>query len=84
MSEEYPGYVVVQPGEEIEPWWPWIDCWSCFGEGEHADCFEEFACIDPESGCDSCLTRCDICKGAGGWFMKPAEDVPQQAAKGDG
>jgi len=45
----------------------WIDCWQCGGEGELADCWEEYACVDPESGCDLCLRRCDVCRGKGGW-----------------
>lgn len=36
-------------------------CWNCGGEGFVADCFEEYACVDPESGCDLCMRRCDIC-----------------------
>lgn len=37
------------------------DCWQCGGEGWIANCFEEFACLDPEGGCDDCLRPCDIC-----------------------
>lgn len=37
------------------------DCWNCGGEGYVFNCFEEFACIDPEGGCDLCMRRCDIC-----------------------
>jgi len=48
------------PGEIIE-------CWNCAGEGFVSSCFEEFACVDPESGCDDCTRRCDICGGKGGW-----------------
>lgn len=54
-------------GADIPDWAPWIDCWQCGGEGETADCWEEFACIDPESGCADCRRRCDICHGKGGW-----------------
>lgn len=36
-------------------------CPNCGGAGYVADCFEEFACIDPESGCDDCMRRCDWC-----------------------
>lgn len=46
---------------------PWIDCWQCAGEGVIYSCFEEYACVDPESGCDECESRCDICRGKGGW-----------------
>lgn len=41
------------------------DCWQCGGEGVTYDCFEEFACIDPEGGCDECERRCDVCNGKG-------------------
>lgn len=37
------------------------DCWNCGGEGFVSNCFEEFACIDPEGGCDLCTKRCDVC-----------------------
>lgn len=44
----------------------WVECWQCGGEGFVANCWEEYACIDPEGGCDECLQRCDICYGDGG------------------
>lgn len=37
------------------------DCPECGGEGYVADCFEEFACVDPESGCEECTRRCRGC-----------------------
>jgi hypothetical protein len=37
------------------------DCPNCGGEGFVADCFEEWACLDPEGGCDLCTHRCDWC-----------------------
>ena len=37
------------------------DCQECGGEGYTYDCFEEFACIDPESGCEDCARRCGWC-----------------------
>jgi hypothetical protein len=37
------------------------DCWNCGGEGFVSNCFEEFACLDPEGGCDLCTKRCDVC-----------------------
>ena len=40
------------------------DCWQCGGEGLVSNCFEEFACLDPEGGCDLCTRRCDICNPA--------------------
>lgn len=44
-----------------------VECWNCHGEGIVYSCFEEFACIDPEGGCDDCVQRCDVCEGRGGW-----------------
>lgn len=44
-----------------------VECWNCGGEGFISSCFEEYACIDPESGCDDCIRRCDVCKGKGRW-----------------
>lgn len=38
------------------------DCWYCHGEGETSDCFEQFACIDPESGCADCRRPCPECR----------------------
>lgn len=37
-------------------------CWHCGGEGEISHCFEEFACIDPESGCSDCRRPCPECR----------------------
>lgn len=44
----------------------WVDCWSCFGEGAHEDCYEDTCvCIEPP-----CLwTRCDVREGKGGWEL---------------
>ena len=51
-------------------------CPNCGGEGYVYSCFEEFACIDPEGGCDLCMRRCDWCK--------PVKRSPvQQAAPSD-
>lgn len=36
-------------------------CYECGGEGFVSDCFEEWACVDPEGGCDLCTRRCDLC-----------------------
>lgn len=60
---------------------PWIDCWQCAGRGWAANCWEEFACMDPEEGCDDCIRDCDICKGRGGWWapgFEPSEE-PKEA-----
>lgn len=37
-------------------------CPNCGGEGVIYSCFEEFACVDPEGGCDLCERRCDWCR----------------------
>lgn len=37
-------------------------CWQCHGDGVVYDCFEEWACVDPEGGCDLCERRCDVCR----------------------
>lgn len=44
-------------------------CPNCGGEGWVSGCFEEFACIDPEEGCDDCMRRCDWC-----WPPRKKED----------
>lgn len=38
------------------------ECSNCGGEGIIYMCHEEYACIDPEGGCDECARRCDWCK----------------------
>jgi hypothetical protein len=37
-------------------------CPNCGGEGVVYVCFSEYACVDPESGCDLCERRCDWCQ----------------------
>ena len=37
-------------------------CPNCGGEGVIYSCFEEWACVDPEGGCDECERRCDWCR----------------------
>lgn len=49
-----------------------VECWQCGGEGTITNCFEEFACIDPEDGCPDCWRRCDICGGKGSWLRPDA------------
>lgn len=36
-------------------------CYECGGEGFVSDCVEEWACVDPEYGCDYCTRRCPLC-----------------------
>lgn len=54
-------------GEEHDPYWEYDereDCWQCGGEGFVAHCFEEWACMHPDEGCDLCMRRCDFCNPA--------------------
>lgn len=45
----------------------WVDCWQCGGDGELEDCFEDTCvCVDPPCY----TTRCDICRGKGGWYSE--------------
>jgi hypothetical protein len=37
------------------------ECWNCGGDGYVSSCFEEYACLYPEDGCDLCTRRCDVC-----------------------
>lgn len=36
-------------------------CYECGGEGFVSDCVEEWACIDPDYGCDYCTRPCPLC-----------------------
>jgi hypothetical protein len=36
-------------------------CYECGGEGFVYDCMTEYACIDPEWGCDMCERVCPLC-----------------------
>lgn len=38
------------------------ECANCGGEGFYYSCEEEFACLDPEGGCDLCRRRCNWCQ----------------------
>ena len=40
------------------------ECPNCGGEGVVYSCHEEFACVDPEYGCEMCAYRCDWCSPA--------------------
>ena len=37
-------------------------CPNCAGEGVVYMCVSEYACVDPEGGCDLCERRCDWCR----------------------
>lgn len=38
------------------------ECPNCMGFGVIYCCFSEYACIDPENGCDLCERPCDWCQ----------------------
>lgn len=38
------------------------ECWNCLGEGVTYSCEQEFACADPDSGCEWCERRCWVCQ----------------------
>lgn len=40
------------------------ECWNCGGEGFVSSCFEEWACMYPDEGCDLCTHCCDVCAPA--------------------
>lgn len=40
-------------------------CPNCGGDGVIYSCFDEIACVDPESGCDECERHCDWCQPLG-------------------
>lgn len=52
-------FLVDQVDHELNP--SGEECWNCGGDGYIADCHEEWACIDPESGCEDCMRRCPEC-----------------------
>ena len=51
-------------------------CYECGGEGFVSDCVEEWACVDPEYGCDYCTRRCPLCN--------PARAASPDTAKSEG
>lgn len=59
----------------------WHDdcCYECGGEGFVSDCVEEWACVDPEYGCDYCTRRCPLCNPA-----KPRPEICGEQGGQDG
>lgn len=53
------GYIYDEVEQRLVP--SGEGCPECDGGGYTYDCFEEFACIDPESGCSDCARRCAWC-----------------------
>gem|GEM_PF-2769554 len=54
-------------------------CHNCGGEGYVAHCFEEWACMYPDEGCDLCMRRCDWCNA----LKKPAPPHTSKQEKDD-
>lgn len=54
-------------------------CPNCGGDGVVYNCFEEYACVDPESGCDLCARRCDWCRTS-----RPSVEAPTSEAQENG
>jgi hypothetical protein len=52
------------------------ECPNCGGEGWVSHCFEEWACMHPDEGCDLCMRRCDWCN--------PPKPAPSQPSKDGG
>jgi hypothetical protein len=51
------------------------ECWNCGGEGYVAHCFEEYACMYPDEGCDLCMRRCEFCAAVA--VRQDAPDSPK-------
>ena len=49
-------------GEPFDDFEPDDYCPNCGGEGVVYMCVSEYACVDPEGGCDLCERRCDWCR----------------------
>ncbi len=51
------------PAPDDDTYWDYDDndCANCGGEGFVSHCFEEYACMYPDEGCDLCMRRCDWC-----------------------
>lgn len=49
------------------------ECDNCGGTGIIYMCVSEYACINPEDGCDLCARRCDWCRPT-----KPAPDKAKE------
>lgn len=64
------------PIEEMDFEYEDTSCPNCGGEGFVAHCWEEYACIDPEGGCDDCLEPCDWCNPPPGRTAPPQEPTP--------
>lgn len=70
---------MADPGDDYDDGDPVQDCPNCGGEGFVACCFEEYACVDPESGCDACMRPCDWCRP-----LRPPKPSPSPAGANTG
>lgn len=62
-SEAFAGELLCWPCRTDEPRdYEDSECANCGGEGIVYMCEQEFACIDPEGGCDDCARKCDWCQ----------------------
>lgn len=66
----------------------WIECWQCGGVGTTPGCFEDFcsgADCDPDDAELCCSpSRCDVCKGHGGWYPNKADSPAPTSALSTG
>ncbi len=53
------------------------ECANCGGEGYVSHCFEEWACMHPDEGCNLCMRRCDWCNPAPKRSQKEVEGLRQ-------
>lgn len=58
----YDQWKTTNPADEYLGDVEFEDCPNCGGEGVIYMCHSEYACIDPEGGCDMCERRCDWCR----------------------
>lgn len=57
------------------------DCHACGGEGVVANCFEPFACMHPDEGCDLCMRRCEWCATASTTQAPGYEEVAAEVSQ---
>ena len=53
------------PDDDLDDWSDEDECANCGGTGFVYMCVSEYACVDPEDGCDLCEKNCDWCDGKG-------------------
>lgn len=55
----------------------WVECWNC-QDGFTYSCIDG-CCVDADEGCDDCASRCDICRGKGGYRVPIDSDAARDA-----